>query len=141
MFSGSYFYDTPCAADLIRSVRKLLNLPYCNGSGKILIMIWCRILHQNIMIVHCTSIQYKYTTYRYKYNYTSHKNNCQKALPAHTTITKRDSISRGSCEKYILFTVQFSLNSIYNYSIHYTLWSILYAYNVYIVPLMNLLRC
>ena len=36
-------------------------------------------------------------------NYTtSHKNNCQKIQPAHTVITKRDFILRGSCffEKY-----------------------------------------
>ena len=43
------------------------------------------------------------------YNYTSHKNNCQKIQPAHSMITKRDSISRGSCfcEKYIYYKNKF----------------------------------
>ena len=35
-----------------------------------------------------------------------HKNICQKIQPAHSMITKRDCISRGSCfcEKYIIVT-------------------------------------
>ena len=43
------------------------------------------------------------------YLYTSHKNNCQKILPAHSMITKRDFILRGSCfcEKYSYAEVRY----------------------------------
>ena len=41
------------------------------------------------------------------YNYTSHKNNCQKIQPAHFIVTKRVFILRGNCfyEKYILLCI------------------------------------
>ena len=61
---------------------------------------------QSIMQLYKVCNMYIYGTLRHealcgisvcKYNYSRSKNNCRKTQPAHSMITKRDCISRGSC--------------------------------------------
>ena len=84
-----------------------------NLTHTIQIILYTHIYNTYYIHIHYTCTHTRACTCAYihivTYNYTSHKNNCQKIKPAHSMITKRDSISRGSrfCVKYIYYKNKF----------------------------------